>query len=301
MPGIPGRWLLLLNEWAPGAVDSGCELYMPASETAMGLTQMRDHIWDLDSCSGVSPICGAAPAAVCSRQPATPHAAQTLQLPKTGRRPATRSRAPAPALQALLQSQQAALGPLLPMIQQALQPRSPTPPGGPPVPKGRIQAQQDVGGGLQPVLLLVDPVLEGLPLEGLQASTSLPAPGKAAQLARPHCNNSACILLISWPRCSRTPHSSLHGPAAAGPCILVWKALLQQGPALLPAMLQLLCPTSLHHLSLAVWVPAGVAAGSSGQGLLPARAAQQAAVTRRPAGEVPPQQREAMSSLTPRQ
>ena len=181
--------------------------------------------------------------------------------------PETCSRGPGLALQALLQSQQAVLGPLLPVIQQGLQHHATAPPGGIPVPKGRTQTQQDVGGSVQPVLLLVDPVLEGLPLEALQASTSMPAPGKPAQLAGPHCNISACI------------------------------TLLQQQPAQLPGMSHLLWLASLHHLSLAVFVPAGTAAGPCGQGLLAACAAQQAAVPRRPAGEVPPRQQEATSSV----
>ena len=202
------------------------------------------------------------------------HLAKILHLAKmftAAQRPATCSRCPALALQALLESQQAALGPLLPVIQQGLQHEITLPPGGTPVPKGRTQTQQDVGGRLQPVLLLVDPVLEGLPLEALQASTSVPAPGKAAQLAALHCSISACI------------------------------ALLEPEPALLPGISQLHGLASLHHLSLAVLVPAGTAAVSSGQGLLAACATQQAAVARRPAGEAPPAVREATSCLNPRQ
>ena len=254
---------------------------MPTSEPALGLAQTQDHMWDPEQLlrrlsivpleavtadSPAAPCPAAGPAAVAAGSLLPLHVVKMLQVPRRCRCPATCSRAPALALQALLQSQQAALGPLLPVIQQGLQPRSSTPPGGTPAPKGRTQTQQDAGGGLQPVLLLVDPVLEGLPLEALQASTALPAPGRAAQLAGPHCNISACI------------------------------ALLQQDAALLPGMSRLLWRASLHHLSPARLVPAGTAAGSSGQGLLPACAAQQAAVTRRPAGEVPPQQREATSS-----
>lgn len=181
---------------------------MPMSEPAMGFdTDAGPHVGS-KICSKVSPLltlrlsrltnlwgrpCPAAGSAAVAAGSLLPlHVAKTLQMPTT----CVLQPRLALALQALLQSQQAALGPLLPMIQQGLQHRTTTPPGGTPVPKGRTQNQQDVGGGLQPVLLLADPLLEGLPLEALQASTSKPAPGKAAQLAALHCSISACTAVL---------------------------------------------------------------------------------------------------------